>query len=69
LLGEGEACASIEVQLRFLRPVAAGRLTARTEVLRRGRRVVQLASRIEDAAGELVAVASGSFAVIPAPGA
>lgn len=67
ILGEGSACASIEVHLRFLRAVTAGRLAARTEVVHAGRRVVQLESRITDAAGNLVAVASGSFAVIQAP--
>lgn len=67
-LQEGLVCASIEVHLRFLRPVAAGRLRCRTEVLRGGRRVVHLESRIFDDEGALVATASGSFAVIPAPG-
>jgi acyl-CoA thioesterase len=69
VLEADQACASIEVQLRFLRAVGAGRLRARTEVLRRGRRVVQLESRVRDDADRLVAVATGSFAVIPAPGA
>ncbi len=67
VLEPGQACASIEVQLRFLRATAAGRITADTQVLRAGRRVVQLESRITDEAGELLAVATGSFAVIPAP--
>jgi acyl-CoA thioesterase len=67
VLAEGSACASIEVQLRFLRAVAAGRLLARTEVVHAGRRVVQLTSRITGEDGGLVALASGSFAVIPAP--
>lgn len=64
VVADGLACASIEVQLRFLRPVAAGRLTAETSVVRAGRRVVQLESRITNDDGELVATAAGSFAVI-----
>ena len=64
VLDEGSACASIEVHLRFLRPVAAGTLHAEVAVLRAGRKVVQLTGRVTDAAGELVAAASGSFAVI-----
>ncbi|HEX6236725.1 MAG TPA: PaaI family thioesterase [Acidimicrobiales bacterium] len=67
-LDPGVACASIEVHLRFLRPAAAGRLVAETTVVRGGRRVVQLESRIRGADGALVATATGSFAVIPAPG-
>lgn len=66
-LDAGSACASIEVHLRFLRPSAAGRLVAETAVVKGGRRVVQLESRIHDGDGELVATASGSFAVIPPP--
>jgi acyl-CoA thioesterase len=70
-LDEGLACASIEAQIRFLAPVASGRLEARTRVIRAGRRVVQLECRVHlDEADDPVAVASGSFAVIsmPAPG-
>jgi acyl-CoA thioesterase len=69
VLEAGLACASIEVQLRFLRPVAGGALRCETEVVKAGRRVVQLESRITDADDVLVATATGSFAVIDAPGA
>jgi len=64
LLEEGRFCASIEVQLRFLRPVDSGVLEADTTVLRRGSRVVQLESRVHDDQRRLVATGSGSFAVI-----
>jgi acyl-CoA thioesterase len=67
ILGEGQACASIEVHIRFLRPVASGELIAETEVVRAGRRIVQLDSSISDDTGELVATATGSFVVISAP--
>ncbi len=66
-LDEGQACASIEVHLRFLRPTSSGRIVAETSVLKAGRRVVQLDGRVHDDAGDLVATASGSFAVIPIP--
>lgn len=65
-LEAGQACASIEVHLRFLRPVASGRLVATSTVVKGGRRIVQLDSRVHDSGGKLVATASGSFAVIPA---
>jgi acyl-CoA thioesterase len=68
VLDEGLACASIEAQVRFLSPVAAGRLEARTRVIRAGRRIVQLESRVHvDDREDPVAVATGSFAVIPMP--
>lgn len=60
-------CASIDVSLRFLRPVTAGTLRAETTVLRRGARIVHLDSRIlRDE--ELVATAVGTFAVLPVTG-
>ncbi len=64
VLDPGLACASIEVHLRFLRPVASGQVVAEVAVMRAGRRIVQLDGRVVDAAGDTVAAASGSFAVI-----
>lgn len=64
LLGPGETCATIELQIRFFAPVREGSLTAATEAVSRGRRVMQLESRITDASGRLVATAMGSFAVL-----
>jgi uncharacterized protein (TIGR00369 family) len=66
-LDSGLACASIEVHLRFLRAASAGRVTAEVAVIKRGRRIVQLDGRVTDHSGAVIATASGSFAVIPAP--
>lgn len=66
LLEEGQLCASIEIQMRFLRPVSAGQLEADTTVVRRGRNVVHLESQIRDTDGALVATGAGTFAVISA---
>jgi acyl-CoA thioesterase len=65
-LEEGQLCASIEIQMRFLRPVRSGQLEADTTVIRRGRKVVHLESRIRDADHVLVATGAGTFAVISA---
>lgn len=82
VLPAGQFCASIEVHLRFLQPALGSRLVATTEVIRAGKRIVQLESRVtaqdraNDAAdaggdtevgGTLVATASGSFAVLGTP--
>ncbi len=64
----GHLCASIEVHLRFLRPVTGGELTASVEVERAGRRVIHLAGRVVDGDDVLVAAATGTFAVLPPPG-
>lgn len=65
VLDEGR-CTSIEVHLRFLRPATSGLVEAHGTVVRRGRRVVHLESRVHDDAGTLVATGTGTFAVIPA---
>lgn len=59
-------CATIEIQTRFLAPVFGGALRAEVEVVKAGRRVVHLQARVTDGSGALVALAGGSFAVIPA---
>lgn len=62
----GDRCASIEVHLRFLSPATLGVVEAHSTVVRRGRRVVHVESRVHDEAGTLVATGTGTFAVISA---
>ncbi len=57
-------CASIEVSLRFIRPAVAGRVTATATVVKRGRSVVHLESRVVEDGGRLVATAAGTFAIL-----
>lgn len=64
----GHLCASVEVHLRFLRPVAAGELLAVIGVDRAGRRIIHLSGQVHDGLGVLVATATGTFAVLPPPG-
>lgn len=61
---DGRRCASIDVQLRFLRPAISGTLNVESRVLRAGRRIVHLDSSVTGDDGRLVAVATGSFAVL-----
>ena len=60
----GRYCASIEVSLRFIRPTVAGRVTATATVVKRGRSVVHLESRVVEDDGRLVATAAGTFAIL-----
>lgn len=57
-------CASIEVSMRFIRPALTGPLTATAAVIKRGRNVVHLESRITGGDDQLVASSAGSFAII-----
>lgn len=62
---DGCFCASIEIQLRFFSAVPSGRVEARTQVVRAGKRIVHLESRVHvDDGAEPVALATGSFAVL-----
>jgi uncharacterized protein (TIGR00369 family) len=63
-LEPGRFCASIEVSLRFIRPAAAGDLTAVATVVKLGRSVVHLDARVVGDDERLVATAAGTFAII-----
>lgn len=66
-LDRGQICATIEIKINYFRAVREGRLTCRSELLNRGRRVANLESRIH--AGEtLVAQANGNFALFTPAG-
>ena len=64
VVDEGCYCASIEVQLRFLRPGGVGLHDAVATVVKPGRTIVHLSADITGPDGRLVATATGTFAVI-----
>ena len=67
VLDEGRICASIEVAVRYLRPINGGRLVATASVLWAGRRIVHLEGRVTvDGDDRPVAVVQASFAVLEA---
>ncbi len=57
-------CASIEVSLRFIRPAVAGRITATSTVVKRGRSIVHLDGRVVGDDQRLIATAAGTFAIL-----
>lgn len=65
-IDDGRLCATIEMQTRFHRPIAAGTLTATAEVVTAGRRVVHLRAETRDQDDRLIASATASFAVFDA---
>ena len=64
MLPDGQRCSTIELQVRFLRPVVGASLTAETVVVKPGRRVFHLEAKVTTPDGKLVATGTGSFAVI-----
>lgn len=63
LLEEGEVCATASMTIDFMRPAKAGRLRALGRVARRGRTTAFPSSELFDADGNLVARASGVWAI------
>lgn len=69
LLEKGESCATIEIKINYLKPVARGRLVCTTRVLQRGRRIAVLESELRQGR-TVIAKAIGTFAIfarLPAP--
>lgn len=64
VVASGTYTTSVEVQLRFIRPVASGELVADVEVLKAGRHVIHLEGRIVDGEQRLIATATGTFTTL-----
>ena len=64
---DGMRCATIELSVRYLRPITGGRLVATASVLEAGRRVVRLEGPgFVAGGGRPVAVVQGAVAVMEA---
>lgn len=61
-----QACATIEIKISYFRPVAGGEIHCATHIDNKARSIAHLTSRIEQG-GKLVALATGSFAILAAP--
>ena len=61
-LAEGEICATIEIKINYFKPIPAGRLLCKTQIVNRGKTVANLESRIflDEV---LVAQANGNYAI------
>ena len=61
LLDPAARTVTVDLTLHFLRPVSRGRVEARANVLRAGRRVVTVSIEASDDAGKLVATALTTY--------
>jgi uncharacterized protein (TIGR00369 family) len=55
---------SVNLQVAYLKPVTGGRITARAECLRAGRRILFCEARVWDEAGQLVATGTSQLVQI-----
>jgi len=67
LTPEGKICATTDIHMRFVRPVVSGHLVADTVVVKPGRLMMHIESKVSDDQGRIVATATGAFMVIDAP--
>ena len=63
-LRDGESTATVEMNIRFLRPIKSGELEAQATVVRKGSRILALEAQVLDGQGLLLAHAGASFIVI-----
>ena len=61
-LDAGEICATIEIKINYFKPVGAGKVVCKTELINRGKSVANLESRLY-VDQTLVAQANGNYAV------
>jgi len=63
ILAADETCATIEINIVYLKAVTAGALVCNTKLLRKGRNIGVLESDVENE-GQLVAKALGTFSIL-----
>lgn len=64
LLEAGQRCVTAELKLNYLAPVIKGPTSATATVISKRRRLAVVTAEVRDAAGELVGLAQGTFAII-----
>jgi len=67
-LEAGQACATVEIKMSYLRAATAGALTCTARVLQKGRRIAFLEAQVFND-GQLIATASETFVVSRGGGA
>lgn len=63
-LKKNEVCATVEMKINYLASVTRGIIRQETKMLQRGKRFAVFISEIKDSKGRLVAIATGTFAIM-----
>ena len=63
-LDEGQSTATIEMNIRYLRPVKEGEISAAARLVKTGRQIITVAAEVRDEKNSLLADAGASFMVI-----
>ncbi|MDR6227471.1 PaaI family thioesterase [Desmospora profundinema] len=60
-MGEQRRSVTLDLNVSFLKPAVRGWLTAETEVIKRGRTIVVLETKVKEETGKLIARAASTF--------
>jgi uncharacterized protein (TIGR00369 family) len=63
-LADGENYTTVDLSIKFLKPVIEGRITAQANVVKRGKRLGYIECELRDTQGELIAKADSTCIVI-----
>jgi uncharacterized protein (TIGR00369 family) len=63
-LNEGQSTATIEMNLRYLRPIKEGEIRAVAKIIKKGRQIITVTADIRDEENSLLAYAGASFIVV-----
>lgn len=63
-LKKNEVCATVEMKINYLASVTRGIIRQKTRMIHRGRRIAVFVSEIKDGNGRLIALATGTFAIM-----
>jgi len=67
VVGPDQHVTTVELKTTFVRPAKAGKLLGEARVLHRGGTLIFLDGRLTTEGGDLIAVASGTWRIVPAP--
>lgn len=63
-LNENQSTATIEMNIRYLRSIKQGEISAEGRIIKKGRRIITVAAKVRDGKNSLLAHAGASFIII-----
>jgi uncharacterized protein (TIGR00369 family) len=67
MLDENQMCVTAEIKIHYLAPIADGTITARSRVIKKGKRLGIIETNVSNEDDELVAKALGTYTILNKP--
>lgn len=64
-MAEGSVLVSVDLRVKYLRPVTSGAITCESTILRPGRKIVHASSLVTNEAGKQVALGDSIYMIVP----